>query len=103
MNYLTIAKWALVIVISAAGGMAFHAKVLMPEIPACPACNCPEPTVSVQPFDVDKIKGVKSFNYSPQFSGSISVAGVDSTALRKMIDRAIDQSLSKHVGKKIKK
>lgn len=61
----------------------------------CPDCYCPEPTVSVQPFEVEKIKGLREFVYSPQFSGSISVAGVDSTALRRMIDQSMSNSFAK--------
>lgn len=103
MIYTKIITYALIAICGVVGGIAFDRKVLSPDIPECPACNCPEPTVSIQPFDVDKIKGVKAFNYSPQFLGNISVAGVDSVGLSRMIDRAIDQSLNKHVGKKIKR
>lgn len=34
----------------------------------CPDCICP-PTISVAPFDVEKIKGVRNFTYSPSFVG----------------------------------
>lgn len=87
------------IVVGAFGTMKMQKPVPKYE---CPDCNCPQPTVSVQPFDVDKIKGVKSFAYSPQFSGSIQVAGVDSTALRKMIDNSMDHAFKRYMneGKK---
>jgi hypothetical protein len=65
--------------------------------------SIPAPTVSVQPFDVEKIKGLKQFNYAPQFTGSVSVAGVDSTALRKMIDASVDRSIKKNVKQKFLK
>lgn len=101
-----LSKWALYLLLIAVGvtiGMVAQQKLFPVEIPQCPSCVCPEPAVSLQPFDVDKIKGVKSFNYSPQFSGSISVAGVDSTALRKMFDKSIDAAFEKHSGKKRKR
>lgn len=72
-------------------------KLQKPPEYKCPDCNCPEPTVSVQPFDVDKIKGLRSFVYTPQFSGSIRVAGVDSTALRKMIDASMEKAMQKYM------
>lgn len=84
-------------------GIAVQQKYLaspVPECPACPACICPEPTVSVQPFEVEKIKGLREFNYAPSFTGSISVAGVDSTALRRMIDRSLAEALAKYDVKK---
>lgn len=68
----------------------------------CPdcICDCPEPpTVSVQPFEVDKIKGLRSFQYSPQFSGHISVAGVDSASVRKMITESVDAAFKKYYRK----
>lgn len=78
-----------------AGGM-FTQKKFTRDCPDCipPACNCPQPTVSVQPFDVEKIKNLKQFTYQPAFTGSISVAGVDSTAIKRYIDNAITKSLS---------
>jgi hypothetical protein len=89
---------ALVAAISGFGGYILNDKLEKP-IPSCvcPQPVCPEPTVSVQPFDVEKIKGVKSFNYSPQFTGSISVAGVDSTRLKQIIQHSVDESLQKYV------
>jgi hypothetical protein len=99
-----ISKFAIPIIIAClafSGGMITMAKIQKPvEVPECPACNCPEPTVSVQPFDVDKVKGVKNFNYAPQFSGSISVAGLDSTAIRKMFETSINRAFDNY---KIKK
>ncbi len=99
-----ITKFGLPIIVAFAsftGGMITMTKMQKPvSIPDCPSCICPEPTVSIQPFDVDKVKGVKNFNYAPQFSGSISVAGVDSTALRKMIDGCLNRALDDYKVKK---
>ncbi len=84
-------------------GIAVQQKYLAspaPDYPPCPACVCPEPTVSAQPFDVKKFKGLREFNYAPSFTGSISVAGVDSTALRRMIDRSLVEALAKYDVKK---
>lgn len=86
------------------GGGMFTMKKLTrdcPEAPPCICAACPEPTVAVQPFDVEKIKNLKSFTYSPQYSGSIRVAGVDSAAVRRYIRQAIDEALSN--GKKRKR
>lgn len=77
-------------------GMAKLQKPVCPER-RCPDCNCPEPTVSVQPFDVDKIKGLREFNYAPQFTGSIQVAGVDSSSIRRMIDVSVDKAFQKYM------
>jgi hypothetical protein len=58
----------------------------------------PKPeAVSVQPFDVEKIKNLKSFSYAPQFTGSVSVAGVDSTSIRKYIDQAVMRAFDLHI------
>jgi hypothetical protein len=95
-----IAGYLVAVVIGVVAGIGMQQKLFAPEIPQCPACICPEPTVSVQPFDVDKIRGIKEFNYAPQFSGSISVAGVDSTALRKMFDKSIEAAFIKHSSKR---
>lgn len=83
------------------GGLAFQAKVLQPKpadpCPPPPACVCNPPAVSVQPFDVEKIKGLKSFQYAPQFSGTITVAGVDSVFVKKAINDAVVESFEKFV------
>lgn len=96
--------YAVVAAIFMVAGIAVQQKYLAAEIPpcpACPACKCPDPAVSVQPFDFEgKIKGVKTINYSPQFSGSISVAGVDSVGLRRMIERSIEEGFQKYDFKK---
>ncbi len=79
------------------GGLVLQQKLTPTiEIPQCPACSCPEPAVKMQNIEIEKMKGLKSFNYSPQFSGSISVAGVDSTALRRMIDKSLSEALSRY-------
>lgn len=84
------------------GGQVFQAKVLKPKInvetKVCPEpapCICNPPAVEVQSFDVNKIKNMRSFTYSPQFQGSIQVAGVDSTALRRMIRESLQEELKR--------
>jgi hypothetical protein len=107
-----IAKFApllLVLCVGGVGGMFLQHKVfsdppvVVPDCPACPACNCPQPTVSVQPFDVEKIKGLKEFNYSPQYTGNISVNGVDSASVRKWIENSIAKAIDKHTPPKEEK
>lgn len=96
--------YAVVAVGSGFGGYILNDKVKKPvSIPACPDCNCPEPTVSVQPFDVDKIKGLRAFNYAPSFTGSIKVAGVDSASISRMIEHSVDKAFQKYTTKKGKK
>jgi len=56
----------------------------------------PTPTVSVQPFDVEKIKGVREFNYSPAFSGNVTLSGCDSTAMKRLVEQAVDKALSNY-------
>ncbi|MFO0414899.1 MAG: hypothetical protein ACK52I_22225 [Pseudomonadota bacterium] len=56
----------------------------------------PTPTVSVQPFDVEKIKGVREFNYSPAFSGNVTLSGCDSTAMKRLVESAVDKALSNY-------
>ena len=63
--------------------------------------SLPEPTVKVQTFECEKIKGLREFNYSPQYTGNIAVNGVDSSAVRRWIEQSIMKALEKHV-KKIK-
>lgn len=70
------------------------------DIPDQPDCICPEPTVEVQPFEVEKIKGLRSFQYSPQFSGNISVAGVDSASIARMIDVSVDRAFKRYIEKR---
>lgn len=97
-----IAKFAPFIItalVAAIGTLAVNKKFFTPETPkidysqvrsivASELKKVPPPTVSVQPFEVEKIKGLREFVYSPQFTGSIEVAGVDSTSIRRMIDDA---------------
>ena len=66
-------------------------------IPPIPDCICNPAAVSVQPFDVDKIKNLKTFQYAPQFSGNISVAGVDSLRLKIIIQQSVDASLKQYL------
>jgi hypothetical protein len=40
---------------------------------------------------MEKMKGVKEFNYRPEFTGNISIAGVDSSMIRKYINEAIQK------------
>ena len=109
MLSVIISKFGLPILVLGFGvitGISFQQKVLNPKptaCPQCPACICPEPTVSVQPFDVEKIKNLKTFTYSPGFTGSISVAGVDSTSIRKYIEIAVMKAIEKHSPPETKK
>lgn len=81
-------------------GIAVQQKILNPKPVVdkkCPDCNCPAQAVSVQPFEVEKIKNLKAFTYAPEFTGSISVAGVDSAAIRRYIDQAVMRAFESHV------
>lgn len=97
----------LLVVIGAGLGTIFQMKSNINKLSKCPDCVCPRcpdpPTVSVQPFDVEKIKNLKAFTYSPGFTGSISVAGVDSTSIKRYIDQAVLSAFEKHVVKPEKK
>lgn len=97
----------LVLVLGAIGGIGLQQKVLAPhqekidyariENIIKSATPPPAPAVSVQPFDVNKIKNLKSFTYSPDFTGSVSIAGVDSAAMKKYIEDAVMKAFQKHV------
>jgi len=63
------------------------------ECPKAPDCNCPAPTVQMQPFEVDKMKNIKGFTYSPQYSGNISIGGADTTRLREIVEKSITKAL----------
>ena len=65
-------------------------------------CVCPEPKVTVQPFDVDKIKNLKTFSYSPQFQGTISMSGVDSIRLSQIVSAAVEKSVRETLQKNLK-
>jgi hypothetical protein len=98
-----ISKFGLPVIIAGAGlvaGIGLQQKVLNEKpaaCPQCPSCFCPKPTVSVQPFDVEKLKNIKTFTYSPDFTGSVSVAGVDSSSIRKYIDIAVTKAFEKYI------
>lgn len=82
------------------GGMVFQGKVMKPniEVPACPPCpqvTCNPPAVSVQPFEVEKMKNLRNFTYQPSYSGSISVSGVDSAFVKRVIRETIQQEFKK--------
>ncbi|MGL6121692.1 MAG: hypothetical protein ACRC1W_01385 [Shewanella sp.] len=92
----------LILIFGVVGGIGIQQKVLNPEpheIIPCPDCHCPEPSVSIQPFEVDKIKNLKAFTYSPAFTGSVHIAGVDSTALQRYVESAVMKAFEKHVKK----
>lgn len=87
------------------GGMLFQGKVLKPKvnvecpspivnIPRCPDCNCP-PALGTE---IDKIKNTRGTVHL-HLHQTYTVAG-DSTALKNMIDKSINQAFDKH---KIKK
>lgn len=84
------------------GGQVFQAKFLKPaiqvETKTCPEpapCICNPPAVSVQPFEVEKMKNLRNFTYQPSYSGSISVAGVDSAFVKRAIREAIREELNR--------
>src|SRR5688572_2942322 len=97
----------LLVILGAGIGSFIQVKGNYKKLASCPDCVCPRcpdpPTVSVQPFDVEKIKNLKAFTYSPGFTGSISVAGVDSTSIKRYIDAAVLNAFEKHVVKTDKK
>jgi hypothetical protein len=97
-----------IFVFGAVGGMFLQQKVFAPRpekfdysqvraIIATEIKNIAPPTVSVQPFDADQLRRVKEFNYSPQFSGSVNVVGVDSSLVQKYIDEAVMAAFEKHI------
>lgn len=71
------------------GGLTFQSKVLAPKIPACPPappCICPPTTaVDLQSFSADKIKGIRTFTYSPSISGTILIV-TDSITYKKLME-----------------
>lgn len=91
----------LFIAAGAIAGIGFQQKVLNPKPVPCPqppACVCPPQTaVSVQPFDVQKIKNLRAFTYQPEYNGVITVAGVDSTVIKKYISDAVVRAFNEHV------
>ncbi len=102
---LILSKIALPIALFAfglVGGIFLQQRVISRpvEIPSCPDCRCPDPVVSVQPFDVKTLKKIGEFTYAPEFHGNISVSGVDSTSINKMITEAIDKSFKKYSERK---
>jgi hypothetical protein len=66
-------------------GLVFDSKVLTKPCPACPVIPaCPPTTeIKLQDFNVEKIKGVKSFTYSPQITGTFYLK-VDSTTYQNL-------------------
>lgn len=78
----------------------FNKSLPCPQCPPAPACVCPPQTaVSVQPFDVQKMKNIRAFTYQPEYKGVISVAGVDSLTIKKYISDAVAKAFSEHVKK----
>lgn len=81
------------------GGMITHARIQKPvEIPEykCPPCNCP-PAVSLQPFDVDKLKNQRgTFVYSPEIKG-VTISGTDSAFFKAMIKEGVSEALNEMV------
>ena len=63
------------------------------ECPKPPDCNCPKATVQMQPFDVEKMKNIKGFTYSPQYSDNITLAGADTNQLKTIIEKSIQKAL----------
>lgn len=80
--------YIILIVVGFLLGIVFHAKLLQQKvvIPACPSCNCPPAAkLELNNLQPNKIKGIKSFTYSPQISGNITVVVNDSSSLVKSI------------------
>lgn len=57
----------------------------------------PKPEVKLQTFECDKIKGLREFTYSPNYTGNIAVNGVDSSAVHRWIERSVMNAIQKHV------
>src|SRR5690349_20638874 len=99
LKSIAFGKFGLAALLFAAGiigGIVGNQMLLTKPIPdcVCAACpGCPQPTVSVQPFDVEKIKGLREFNYSPNYIGNIAVNGVDSSAVHKWIERSVMKAI----------
>ncbi len=62
------------------GGLVFDSKYLTKPCPKCPEIPpCPPTTeLKLQDFDVNKIKNIKHFTYSPNITGTF-ILKVDST------------------------
>jgi hypothetical protein len=104
MFSLILTKFGVPLLLVAAGtvaGIGIQQKILNAKPTECPACICPKcpelPTLAMQPFDMQKMKRVKEFNYSPAFTGSITVAGVDSVSIRKYINEAVAEAFEKNI------
>jgi len=105
IGWTTILSKAIVPVLFLAGGavagIGLQQRVFNPKpvpCPPAPACICPPQTaVSVQPFDVQKMKNIRAFTYQPEYKGVISIAGVDSLTIKKYINDAIVKAFNEHV------
>jgi hypothetical protein len=53
--------------------------------------------ISIQPFEVDKMKGLRHFNYSPSYTGNVAVSGVDSVAIRRWMEESVMKAFEAHV------
>lgn len=94
----------IMLMIGTLSGIYLQEKVLSKECrfecPKIPEMKCPAPTIQMQPFEVEKMKNIKGFTYSPQYSGNISIAGSDTTHLREIIESSIAKALKSNPPKK---
>jgi hypothetical protein len=85
-----ISIYFVIALISFIGGLVFDSKILSKPCPECPKIEippCPPQTkLDLQSFDVKKIKGLKSFTYSPSISGQIIIVS-DSSTYKKLIKK----------------
>lgn len=95
--YLTIFKYAAIILAAFFAGTIFQAKVLQPKIniPACPVVTvppCPPQTaVSLQNFDLDKLNNKKgTFYYQPQLHNvQVIIEAKDSVMLKQLLKQSL--------------
>lgn len=86
---LTLVKawpFVLAIVVGAGGFFGGYKKGVKDQPPKeeCPdcICNCPPQTkLELNNFEPGKIKGIKSFTYSPSISGNITIV-IDTTKVK---------------------
>jgi len=85
MIWLKILPYISIAAIFFISGLIFDSKFLTKECPACPIIPpCPPTTeINLQDFNVEKIKGVKTFTYSPSITGTF-ILKVDSATYEKI-------------------
>lgn len=84
---INLLLYLLIFIGGAVTGSIFQTKVLAPKIviPSCPACP-PSTEVSLQNFDVTKLKNKGTFTYAPQLNNVvIKIETKDSSLLKQML------------------